>query len=68
MIHIEKNNIFLILAILFLVIGGVSEFTRKARPVGIRIFISVFSVVLFSFFLYKYIDANKIKKEEKKHS
>ena len=64
----KKKNIFLILSILFLVIGGASEFTRKSRTIGIRIFISGFSVVLFSFFLYKYIDANKIKKEEKKHS
>lgn len=56
-----QNNKYLILAILFFIVGCISEYTRKSE--NIKVIVSGISIILCAFFIYKYI---KEKQNEKK--
>lgn len=56
-----QNNKYLILAILFFIVGCISEYTRKSET--IKLIVSGISIILCAFFIYKYI---KEKQNEKK--
>lgn len=58
-----QNNQYLILAILFFIVGCLSEYTRKSGKLNIKVIISGISIILCVFFIYKYI---KEKQNEKK--